>query len=61
MRKEEKTYPPLRALFEALSVAKVFVHFTSFNINAVMLGALALAAQRVEVLGVVAKTAFRSL
>jgi hypothetical protein len=55
MRKEDQAYPPLRALFEAISVAKAFIHFTTYNINAVMLGALALAAQRIEVIGVVGK------
>jgi phosphatidylserine/phosphatidylglycerophosphate/cardiolipin synthase-like enzyme len=46
-------YPPLRGLLEALSQARQFVHFTSYNISHVIIGALKLAAQRVSVRGII--------
>jgi phosphatidylserine/phosphatidylglycerophosphate/cardiolipin synthase-like enzyme len=42
-------YPPMRALLEALTGAKQFIHFTTFGMSALLLGALKLAAQRVDV------------
>ncbi|MCS7071825.1 MAG: hypothetical protein NZM00_09995, partial [Anaerolinea sp.] len=33
-------YPPMRALFEALGSARRFVHFTTFGISAMLVGAL---------------------
>jgi hypothetical protein len=46
-------YPPMRALMEALTLAKHCVHFTTFGISAIMLGAVKLAAQRVAVRGII--------
>lgn len=48
-------YPHLRALMEALSCARSFVHFVSYGITAqFMIGALKVTAQRVPVRGIVA-------
>lgn len=46
-------YPPMRALLEALHSAQRFVHFTTYGISAMLLGALKLTAQRVDVRGIV--------
>lgn len=46
-------YPPMRALFEALLSAERFVHFTTYGISALLLGALKMAALRVDIRGVV--------
>lgn len=46
-------YPPIRALFEALQNAEKFVHFTTYGISVLILGALKLTAQRVDVRGIV--------
>ncbi|MBE2272448.1 MAG: phosphatidylserine/phosphatidylglycerophosphate/cardiolipin synthase family protein, partial [Anaerolinea sp.] len=47
------TYPPIRALFEALQNAQKFVHFTTYGISVLILGALKLTAQSVDVRGIV--------
>lgn len=46
-------YPPMRALLAALTTAESFVHFTTYNMSALLLGALKVTAQRIEVRGVV--------
>lgn len=46
-------YPPMRALLRAILNAKRFIHFTSIGLSPVVLGALKLAAQTVDVRGVV--------
>jgi len=46
-------YPPLKGLFESISKAQKFIHFTTFGINQQILGALKLAAQNIEVRGIV--------
>ncbi len=46
-------YPPMRALLAALAAAEQFVHVTTYGVSALLLGALKLAAQRVDVRGVV--------
>lgn len=46
-------YPPMRALLSALANAEQFVHFTTFGISALLLGAIKLAAQRVAVRGII--------
>ena len=46
-------YPPIRALFEALQNAEKFVHFTTYGISVLILGALKLTAQSVDVRGIV--------
>lgn len=46
-------YPPLRALLAALADARQFVHFTTFGISALLIGALKVIAQRVPVRGVI--------
>jgi hypothetical protein len=45
--------PPLRILFEALSNAQQFVHFTTTGISHMIIGALKMVAQRVSVCGIV--------
>ena len=47
-------YPPLRGLLNALSVARKFVHFTTYGgIPHLLIGALKVTAQRVTVRGIV--------
>ncbi len=46
-------YPPMRALFAALQAAECFIHFTTYGISALLLGALKLTAQRIDVRGIV--------
>jgi len=46
-------YPPLKGLFESINKAQQFIHFTTFGINQQILGALKLAAQRIQVRGIV--------
>jgi hypothetical protein len=51
------TYTPLRGLLKALSIARKFVHFTTYGgIPHLLIGALKVAAQRVRVRGVVSGT-----
>jgi phosphatidylserine/phosphatidylglycerophosphate/cardiolipin synthase-like enzyme len=47
------TYTPLKALLHALTLARRFVHFTSFGLSPFMLGILTSVAQRANVDGVV--------
>lgn len=44
---------PIKTLFDSISKAQHFIHFTTFGIDAVMLGALAIVAQTVRVRGIV--------
>lgn len=53
MNGQAPDYPPMRALLEALHSAQQFVHFTTYGISALLLGSLKMAAQRVDVRGVV--------
>lgn len=46
-------YPPMRALLASFAAAHSFVHFTTYGMSALLLGTLKLAAQRVDVRGVV--------
>jgi len=46
-------YPPMRALLESLQAADKFVHFSTYGLSALLLGALKMTAQRVPVRGVV--------
>ena len=48
----EFKYVPLRALFEALSYAEIFVQFTTYGIHPLIIGALKLASQRLFVRGI---------
>jgi phosphatidylserine/phosphatidylglycerophosphate/cardiolipin synthase-like enzyme len=55
---DEKTPPrnkllPMQALLQSLSVARYFVHFTSYGISPLLIGALKLTAQRISVRGIV--------
>jgi phosphatidylserine/phosphatidylglycerophosphate/cardiolipin synthase-like enzyme len=50
---QNSPYPPMRALFESLLEAQKFVHFTTYGISHMILGALKTAAQRVPVRGIV--------
>jgi phosphatidylserine/phosphatidylglycerophosphate/cardiolipin synthase-like enzyme len=45
--------PPLRSLFRALHEAKEFVHFATYGIHEIIIGALKMAAQSVSVHGIV--------
>ncbi|MEP7293296.1 MAG: phospholipase D-like domain-containing protein [Chloroflexota bacterium] len=47
-------YLPMRALLAALQTAERFVHFTTYGISALLLGALKLTAQTVDVRGIIA-------
>jgi hypothetical protein len=46
-------YTPLKALFQALSRAQKFIHFTTYGIHPLLIGALKVTAQRVLVRGIV--------
>jgi phosphatidylserine/phosphatidylglycerophosphate/cardiolipin synthase-like enzyme len=46
-------YPPMRALFDVLNSAQRCVHFTTFGISALLVGALKMAAQRIDVRGII--------
>jgi hypothetical protein len=46
-------YPPLRILLRTLNSARVFVHFVSYGIDTMLLGALKTIAQKVDVRGIV--------
>lgn len=46
-------YPPMRALLSALQAAEQCIHFTTYGMSALLLGALKLTAQRVDVRGIV--------
>lgn len=50
---ERRTYPPVRALFEALLAAQQFVHFVSYGTSTMFVGALKMVAQRVAVRGLI--------
>src|SRR5262249_6612532 len=46
-------HPPIRSLLWALLQAKQFIHFTSYGISHIMIGALKAVAQRIDVRGLV--------
>jgi phosphatidylserine/phosphatidylglycerophosphate/cardiolipin synthase-like enzyme len=46
-------YPPMRALLAALANAEQFVHFTTFGVSALLLGAIKVTAQSVPVRGLI--------
>jgi phosphatidylserine/phosphatidylglycerophosphate/cardiolipin synthase-like enzyme len=48
-----RPYPPMRALFEALNNAEKFVHFTTYGMSNMILGALKMTSQRVSVRGII--------
>jgi hypothetical protein len=49
----QEPWPTMRTFFEVISRAKYFVHFTSWGISHVMIGALKMASMRVPVYGFV--------
>ncbi len=53
MQQYSPDYPPLKGLFESINNAQQFIHFTTFGINQQILGALKLAAQQIQVRGIV--------
>lgn len=53
---EDAHVPPIRSLFDAMSKARHFIHFTTWNITHIMIGSLKIAAQRINVRGIVSKT-----
>lgn len=54
LRTQASHYPPLRSLLGALLHAQRFVHFTTFGISHLMIGALKVVAQRAQVRGIAA-------
>jgi phosphatidylserine/phosphatidylglycerophosphate/cardiolipin synthase-like enzyme len=53
VQQDSPDYPPLKGLFESINKAQQFIHCTTFGINQQILGALKLAAQRIQVRGIV--------
>ncbi len=53
VQQDSPDYPPLKGLFESINKAQQFIHFTTFGINQQILGALKLAAQQIQVRGIV--------
>jgi len=53
LKKQDERYPPLRALLESLNSAKHFVHFTTYGISHLLIGALKMTSLRVSVRGIV--------
>lgn len=53
VQQDNPNYPPLKGLFESIKEAQKFIHFTTFGINQQILGALKLAAQQIQVRGIV--------
>ncbi len=53
VQQDSPNYPPLKGLFESIKEAEQFIHFTTFGINQQILGALKLAAQQIQVCGIV--------
>ena len=53
VQQDSPDYPPLKGLFESINKAQQFIHFTTFGINQQILGALKLAAQQIQVSGIV--------
>ncbi|WP_204806757.1 hypothetical protein [Mycobacterium riyadhense] len=51
--RSEKPWPTMRTFFEVISRARYFVHFSSWGISHVMIGALKMASMRVPVYGFV--------
>ncbi len=49
----DASYPPMRGLLESLLQAEHFIHFTTYGISALLLGAIKMAALRVDVRGVI--------
>jgi hypothetical protein len=52
-RSPRSSYPPMRTLLDALINAEEFVHFATYGISDMILGALKLAAQHVAVRGII--------
>lgn len=50
--KNTTDYPPMRALFEAISAATSFIHFTTYGLSRTLYGALKLKAQSISVRGI---------
>jgi len=53
VRPRRQPWPTMRTFFEVISRARYFVHFTSWGISHVMIGALKMASMRVPVYGFV--------
>ena len=54
-------YPPLHGLFQALHNAKQFVHFTTYGISHLLIGALKMTSCRVKVRGIVSNVEANTL
>jgi phosphatidylserine/phosphatidylglycerophosphate/cardiolipin synthase-like enzyme len=49
----DSDYPPMRALLSGLANARQFVHFTTYGISALLLGAIKMTAQTTPVRGII--------
>jgi phosphatidylserine/phosphatidylglycerophosphate/cardiolipin synthase-like enzyme len=49
-----RSYPPMRALFESLNIAKQFIHFSTYGLSHIIFGALKLKAQTIPIRGIAA-------
>jgi phosphatidylserine/phosphatidylglycerophosphate/cardiolipin synthase-like enzyme len=61
IRRPDSNHPPLRTLLNAFLQAQQFIHFTTFGISHVFIGALKAVAQRVRVRGIVSNADAGSL
>lgn len=59
--RDKKASPPLRVLLGAFLSAESFIHLTSYNMNHVVLGALKLISQQVDVRGLVSNVSNENL
>lgn len=50
--KAESSYPPMKALFEAIDSAQHFIHFTTYGLSYSIYGALKLKAQSISIKGI---------
>jgi len=50
--KAESSYPPMKALFEAIDSAQHFIHFTTYGLSSSIYGALKLKAQSISIKGI---------
>ena len=57
VERSRRGWPTMRTFFEAISRAQYFVHFTSWGISHVMIGALKMTSMRVPVYGFVSNVA----
>jgi hypothetical protein len=56
IRANSGSYPPMRCFYDLLGAAEQFIHFATYNISHIMIGALKLASNRVTIRGIVGVT-----